>query len=95
MVNDLYDMVLGDDGFLIKLRCENKFEETKYSKIKESLKDLIDQWKGMNSIPKKEFLTIIELIEFLSRNSNFLSKEDSIKTEDACIEIKDIINELY
>lgn len=51
--------------------------------------------EGDGFSPKKGFLTIIELVEFLARSSNFLSKEDSIKTEDASIEIKDIINELY
>ena len=95
MVDDLYDLVLGENGFLVKLRCKNEYDEIKYSEIKETMKNLVNQWKKMDSIPKKGFLTIIELVEFLARSSNFLSKEDSIKTEDASIEIKDIINELY
>ena len=95
MVDDLYDLVLGENGFLGKLRCKNEYDEIKYSKIKQTMKNLVNQWKVMDSVPKKGFLTIIELVEFLARSSNFLSKEDSIKTEDASIEIKDIINELY
>lgn len=95
MVDNLYDLVLGKDGFLVKLRCKNEYDEIKYSKIKQTMKNLVNQWKKMDSIPKKDFLTIIEFVEFLSRNSNFLSKEDCIKIEDASIEIKDIINELY
>lgn len=95
MIDELYDLVLGDNGFIIKLRCDNIFDENIFYKIKELLKKIISEWKSEEFVPKKGFLIIIELVEFLSRNSNFLTKEDFIKVEDASLEIKDIINDLY
>ncbi len=95
MIDEFYDLVLGENGFLVKLRCKNYFDESDYLRIKSYLKSLVSEWKSMATIPKKAFLPIVELVEFLARNSNFLSKEDSIKAEDACIEIKDVLNELY
>lgn len=94
MINNLETLVLGENGFLVKLRCENKFDESMYSEIKTILKSLVSEWKLQDYVPKKGLLIIIELVEFLSRNSNFLNREDSIKVEDASLEIKDILNEL-
>lgn len=95
MIDELYELVLGEEGFLVKLRCKNVFDEKDYLKIKQLLKILINEWKSIEAIPKKGYLATIELVEYLARNNSFLSKEDSIKVEDASIEIKDIINNLY
>ena len=40
-------------------------------------------------------LAIVELIECLVGGSRFLNEAEAIKVEDASIEIKDILNELY
>lgn len=95
MIDELYELVLGEEGFLVKLRCKNFFDEVEYSKIKQILKSLVNEWSSIDAIPKKGVLLTIELVEFLARNNSFLSKEDSIKVEDASIEIKDILNVLY
>lgn len=95
MIDELYELVLGEEGFLVKLRCKNFFDEVEYSKIKQILKILVNEWISIDAIPKKGVLLTIELVEFLARNNSFLSKEDSIKVEDASIEIKDILNVLY
>ena len=95
MLDKLYDLVLGEKGFLVKIRCENTFDDEIYSEIKSILRELVAEWKSLESIPKKGFLAVVELVDFLSRNSKFLSEEDSLKVEDAGIEIKDMINDLY
>jgi hypothetical protein len=95
MIERLWNLVQEEDGFLVKLRCKNEFDEKMYSEIKEITEKLVEEWKKQESIPKKGFLILIELIEFLSRGSNFLSEKDAIRVEDAELEIKDIINDLY
>lgn len=95
MIDKLYNLILGDEGFLLKLRCKNIFDEQQYLEIKRILNKLVKEWEVVDVIPKKGFLLVVELIEFLSRNSNFLSKEDFLKVEDASLEIKDIVNNLY
>mgnify|MGYP007130638779 CR=1 FL=1 len=52
-------------------------------------------WKEENQISKKAMLAIVELIECLVGGSRFLNEAEAIKVEDASIEIKDILNELY
>lgn len=95
MIDDLYDLVLSDNGFLSKLRCQNEFDEQIYLNIKSMLQHLVDEWKTTESIPPKALLIIIELIDFLSGGSKFLNEKDKIKVEDANLEIKDIIYSLY
>ena len=95
MIETLWNSVLEEDGFIVKLRNKNEFDERMYSQIKEILTKLVEEWKNKENIPKKGLLIIVELIEFLARNSSFLSKEDSLKVEDAELEIKDILNNLY
>lgn len=40
-------------------------------------------------------LAIVELIECLVGSSRFLNEEEALRVEDASIEVKDILNELY
>lgn len=95
MINELLELVTGEDGFVVTLRCDNKFDEMKYSEIKNMLYILVSNWKKECQIPKKAMLAIIELIECLIGGDRFLSEADSTRLEDASIEIKDLINELY
>ena len=95
MIDELWNLVMGEDGFIVKLRSNNEFNETMYSQIREILAKLVEEWKKSETVPKKRMLIIVELIEFLAGSSRFFSKEDSIKVEDAELEIKDILNNLY
>lgn len=95
MIDTLFELVTGETGFIVTLRCENKFDEENYANIKKLLSLLVSNWKEDNKIPKKAVLAIIELLECLVGGSRFLSEAESIKVEDASIEIKDIINGLY
>ena len=95
MIEELFEMITGEHGLVVTLRCENRFDEKKYLDIKEMICDLVSDWKQQQTIPKKAMLGIIELLECLVGGSRFLSENEAIKVEDASIEIKDILNELY
>lgn len=95
MIDELFEMITGEQGLVITLRCENRFDEKKYLNIKKMICSLVSDWKQQQAIPKKAMLGIIELLECLVGGSRFLSEDEAIRVEDAGIEIKDILNELY
>lgn len=95
MIDELFELIVGEDGFIVTLRCDNKFDEDKYTEIKNKLCTLIFEWKKNSQISKKALLAIVELIECLVGGSRFLSDNVAMRVEDASIEIKDILNELY
>lgn len=95
MVDELFELISGEDGFIVTLRCDNKFDEDKYIEIRNKLYALVSVWKEEHQISKKAMLAIVELIECLVGGSRFLSEDEALRVEDASIEVKDIINELY
>ena len=95
MVDELFELISGEDGFIVTLRCDNKFDEDKYIEIRNKLYELVSVWKEEHQISKKAMLAIVELIECLVGGSRFLSEDEALRVEDASIEVKDIINELY
>lgn len=52
-------------------------------------------WKKQQTISKKAMMAIIELLDCLVGGSRFLNQDEARRVEDASLEIKDIINELY
>ena len=34
MIDELFELIVGEDGFIVTLRCDNKFDEEKYTDIK-------------------------------------------------------------
>ena len=95
MIDELFEMITGEQGLVITLSCKNRLDEKKYLDIKEMICGLVSEWKQQQTIPKKAMLGIIELLECLVGGSRFLSEDEAIKVEDDSIEIKDILNELY
>ena len=95
MVDEFFELITGENGFIVSLRCDNFFNEEKYNKIKNRLSVFVSDWKKDYKSSEKAMLAIVELMECLVGGSRFLSKNMSIKLEDASIEIKDILNELY
>lgn len=95
MDEELFELIMGEEGFLVKLRCDNRFDEEMFAKIKYNLKKLVEVWKNSEVVSKKTMLALIEIQSFLSRNSIFVADKDAIRVEDACLELADIINELY
>lgn len=94
-INEFFELIVGEDGFISTLRCDNIFDERMYSNIKSKLSNFVLEWKKQELVPKKAMMAIVELTEYLARGSNFLSENEAIRLENASLEIKDIINELY
>ena len=82
------------DNFLIKLRTENTFSTADYEKLKSVLIDKVAEWKSAGSVPVKDVLDIVFLIDQLAGGSRFFDEETTIKVEDACLEIEGIIENL-
>ncbi|MBO5318197.1 MAG: hypothetical protein J6B01_00125 [Ruminococcus sp.] len=95
LTEKLHDLVVNEDGLLVTLRCENYFDDKKYIEIKNILKKLVPLWKANNCVSISGLLSVVNLIEYIAGGNRYLSDEDSIKLEDACIEIMDILGELY
>ena len=45
MIDELFEMITGEQGLVITLRCENRFDEKKYLDIKKMICSLISDWK--------------------------------------------------
>lgn len=82
------------DNFLIKLRTENTFSTADYEKLKSVLINKVAEWKSAGSVPVKDVLDIVFLIDQLAGGSRFFDEETTIKVEDACLEIENIIENL-
>ena len=94
IIDKLYDLITGEDGFLVTLRCENSFPDELYKQIVEIINSLVDTWKKEEMIPKKAFLAIGYLMSESAGGNRFLSEEDAVKLEDANIELLGILSEL-
>lgn len=88
------DMVLGENGLLIELRCNNTFNEQLFADITDYLNEHLSEWKTKGSIPVADAVTIFNLIDELGGGNRFLSEETALRVEDAALEIQDIISEL-
>lgn len=36
MIDELFELIVGEEGFIVTLRCDNEFDEEKYTDIKKS-----------------------------------------------------------
>lgn len=82
------------DNFLLKLRMDNTFSTDDYEKVKSVLINNVAVWKSKGSVPVRDVVDIVFLVDQLAGGSRFFDEETTIKVEDACIEIEDIINGL-
>ena len=76
----------------MKICCENTFDVNLYNNIKDILNKLVKKQKIEKVVSIKELIIITELVEHLSRNSNFLSKQEQILVEDTSMNIREILN---
>lgn len=44
MIDELFELIVGEEGLIVTLRCDNKFDEEKYFEIKQKLEILIFEW---------------------------------------------------
>lgn len=91
MIDELCELIQGEEGLLVEIRMDLIFNEKKYKRIVELLNSLIGEWRKVDAIPKKAMLAIVDLMTYLVGNNRFLSEEESLKVEDASIEIYDIL----
>lgn len=85
------DMVVGEKGLLVELRCNNLFNESTYTEITEYLSDHLSEWKSTGFIPVADAVSIFNLIDELSGGSRFWSEEVKLRVENAVIEIQEMI----
>ncbi len=88
------DMILGENGLLIELRCYNTFNEQLFADITDYLNKHLSEWKTNGSIPVADAVSIFNLIDDLAGGNRFLSEKTALRVEDAALEIQDIISEL-
>lgn len=88
------DMVQGENGLLVELRCNNTFNEQRFADITDYLNEHISEWKANGAIPVADAVSIFNLIDDLAGGNRFLSEETALRVEDAALEIQDIISEL-
>ena len=93
-MNDLHKFKIMVMDFLVKLRNENTFDDTLYNEICKILKEMAEVWTKQDSIPKSAFISCIYLTDFLAGGSRFLSEKDSLKVEDACNEVQELLSTL-
>lgn len=88
------DMVEGENGLLVELRCNNSFNEQIFAEIKNYLNEHLAEWKASGVIPVTDAVSIFNLIDELSGGSRFWSEEVKLRVEDAELEVQDIISTL-
>ena len=94
LVEDLYELITGEAGFLVTLRCENRFDDGLYGRIIHIIRTLADCWRGQEMIPRKALPGLCCLLSELSGGNRFLSEEDALKVEDAGLEVLKVLSGL-
>lgn len=96
MIDELWNLVMSDDdGFVVQIRLESLFDEAKFNRIKQLLRQIINELIGSENIPRKLLLIVTELLQHTVGGNNYMKAEDLIKLEDASIELIEIIANLY
>ena len=93
-MSKLSDLINSEDGFLVKLRLENTFDESKYLEIKNRIIYEFPVWKTQGFILNCDVMALLSLIDQLAGGSRFFDEQTAVKVEDACFEIEEIINSL-
>lgn len=91
-MSKLSDLINAEDSFLVKLRCENIFDESKYLEIKNQIIIEIPVWKTQGFVLNCDVEALIGLIDQLAGGSRFFNEETAMRVEDACMEIEEIID---
>ena len=88
------DALWKDDGFDVKLYCDNYFDDEEYALIKQTLIQNSKLWKEAGNVPIKEVVALMGLVDQLAGGNRFHDEKTAVKVEDACIEIQEIITDL-
>ena len=85
------EIVHGENGFLMELRCNNIFHERLFGEIKTYLHKQETTWKTAGAIPIPDAVAIFNLIDQLAGGNRFWSEETALQVEDAITELQEII----
>ena len=88
------DIVQGEDGFLVELRCNNTFQVQLFGKIKAYLLENQPAWKAAGAIPIPDAVAMFNLIDQLAGGNRYWSEETGRQAEDALFELQEIIDSL-
>ena len=88
------DIVYGENGFLVELRCNNIFHEQLFGEIKTYLHKKETEWKVAGAIPIPDAVAIFNLIDQLAGGNRFWGEETGRQAEDALFELQEIIGSL-
>lgn len=75
------------NGFLVKLRNENCFDEEMYNAIKDTIISDSSIWRMTGSVPLEDVVALAYLIDQLAGGSRFLDEYTANQVEDANLEI--------
>ena len=88
------DIVQGEDGFLVELRCNNTFQVQLFGKIKAYLLENQPAWKAAGAIPIPDAVAMFNLIDQLAGGNRYWSEETGRQAEDALFELQEIFDSL-
>ena len=91
-MSKLSDLINAENGFLVRLRCENTFDEAKYLNIKNQILTETPKWRTQGFVLNCDVEALVGLIDQLAGGSSFFNEETAIRVEDACMEIEEIIS---
>lgn len=96
MLDELWNLVMSyDDGLIVQIRLQSSFDEEKFRRIIEILKQIVAEFRDTEFVPRKLILIVTELLQHTVGGNNYMSESELIKLEDAGLEIIDIISCLY
>ena len=73
------DIVQGEDGFLVELRCNNTFQVQLFGKIKAYLLENQPAWKAAGAIPIPDAVAIFNLIDQLAGEIGFGARKQAAR----------------
>jgi len=91
-MNRLSNVIFSDNSLMLKLKCDNKFDEAEYAKIKDALTESVSDWKNSGYVSVEDFVAVIDLIQQFAGGSRFWSNEVTQRVSYAEMELTDIIH---
>ena len=86
-MGNLSKQINDKNGFLVKLRNENCFDEDIYNAIKDTIISDSSIWRMTGSVPLEDVVALAYLIDQLAGGSRFLDEYTADQVEDANLEI--------
>ncbi|WP_430931176.1 hypothetical protein [Saccharicrinis sp. 156] len=93
--NIIIDGLLGEESIPVKLRTERFFDNEKYSKVKEAVLFLVDEYKDKSMVPKDLALCFVDISNHFYVSENVFSEDLICKIEDAGFELSELANKLF